>query len=117
MRDDGVAYIDENLEILNSTFLSLPDGPADVIEKLYEASDSIAGTAALFGFNSLGKAAYSLCQLLSYADRGAGLNRPAVKAHLDGMQMLRRFADADPAATKMILDNLSRLLAHLAPKR
>ena len=117
MRDDGLAYIDQNLEILNATFAAPPSDPAKAVEAFYDASNSIAGTAALFGNAALGSAAYSLCQLLSYADPAVGWNQAAVKAHLDGMQMLRRFGEGgNNEAAKVILDNLARLLAHLSPR-
>jgi hypothetical protein len=118
MRDEGVAYINLNLDGLNAAFLSPTDDQAKQVETLYEFSDSISGTASLFGLADLGKAAYSLCQLLSYSDPEKGFNRAAVKAHLDGMQVLRKAADGgDVAEGKIILRNLSQLVAHLAPKR
>jgi hypothetical protein len=117
MRDDGLAYVDQNLDVLNATFASPPADPSKAVENLYDASNAIAGTAALFGNAPLGAAAYSLCQLLSYADPSTGWNSAAVKAHLDGMQMLRRFGGGGhDEAAKVILDNLARLLAHLSPK-
>jgi hypothetical protein len=118
MREEGIAYIDVNLDGLNASFADPAAEPAKQAETLYELSDAISSTASLFGFADLGKAAYSLCQLLSAADPEKGFNRAAVKAHLDGMQILRKSTEgADAAASNVILQNLTQLVAYLAPKR
>jgi hypothetical protein len=118
MRDEGVAYINLNLDGLIAAFVAPSDDKAKQAETLYEFSDAISSTAKVFGMEDLGNAAYSLCQLLSDADPERGANRGAVKAHIDGMQILRKMSGAgDVEGANIILQNLSQLVSHFAPQR
>jgi hypothetical protein len=115
IREPTIAYIDENIDALHELFgvaLTTREPP---MQALYDASNAIAGTAALFGLDALGKGAFSLCEVLAYLEDSGRWSAPAVKVHLEGLRLMRQLqpGSGDEAAA-MILDNLAALLAHIS---
>jgi hypothetical protein len=116
IRGAVLAEIDFNIERLETLFMDFEPSPELTRTELYLASQTIAGVAGLFDLGALGAAAFSLCKLLAHFEQRGVWNRSAVKAHIDGMRVLRRVSAADEEGMgAMILNNLASLLAHFAP--
>jgi len=114
IRDDILAYIDSNIALLDVIVSRCNDGTAPALATLYEPSNAVAGTAGTAGLVPLGRAAYSLCQLLANGEQSGCYSLPAIKLHLDGMRLLRRFSSPDQDAdAALILENLAKLIANV----
>jgi hypothetical protein len=112
IRDEVLAYVDGNIAELEALFAGCERAPDPDLARLYEPSNAVAGTAGTAGLAPLGRAAYSLCQLLANSEQSGVYSRPAIKLHLDGMRLLRRFSSPEQdAAAAVILVNLAKLIA------
>jgi hypothetical protein len=72
---------------------------APVLEEIYERANEAVGLAGVFGLPDLGKAAYSLCELIDSRPAGEGCSRQALDVHIDSLRLLR-LGDAVPAAER-----------------
>jgi hypothetical protein len=118
LRQDGLADIDRRLETMSATFAGLSEDPRAAADALYEASDAVAATAAVFGLPDLGRGAVLLCEYLSRGDPGAPVNIGAAKIFLDGLKVLRTADVAGSSAeAALVLQNLEVLMEHLTQKR
>jgi hypothetical protein len=117
LREKGVARIDELLESIQVLHESFRDDPATGLKPLYDASNVVGGLAPVFGFQALGAAAYSLCELLSHFEDGLAVNLDAVKIHVDGMTVLRKQDLTGPDEAAAIADHMARLVAHVVNQR
>jgi hypothetical protein len=113
IKDEGLAFVDQSLDQLERLFAASKTLSDEVAPALYETSNAIAGIAAVFGLEAMGKAAYSLCELLAGFETSGLFSRQAVKAHLDAMRILRSLSSANGKQAAVLLDNLSRLVSHL----
>lgn len=87
-----------------------PDTAA--LEEIYECSNEAVGLAGLFGLADLGRAAYSLCELIDSRPSGEGVGRQALDVHIDGLRLLRT-GDALPAAERdRMVEGLLAVVAH-----
>jgi hypothetical protein len=88
-------------------------------QPVYELSNQIVGIAGAVGLVHLGKAAYSLCELLDRLTAAKKWNWPAIQVHLDGIQTLRTKVDDEEAVRDAIIDGLVKVVAHVsdAPTR
>jgi hypothetical protein len=112
IRSDVLAYVDSNIAQLDSIFAQCKEGSDPNLARLYEPSNAVAGTAGTVGLAPLGRAAYTLCQLLANGEQSGVYSLPAIKLHLDGMRLLRRFSSPEQdAAAAEILENLVKLIA------
>jgi predicted butyrate kinase (DUF1464 family) len=117
LRDVNMNCIDENLEKLRNLLLSTKKYSEASVQELYDASNSIFGTSALFGLDALGRGAYSLCELLSQFEAAQVWSAPAVKIHLDSMGVLRKLNGIDDAAKATeIVKSLFNLVQHFEAK-
>jgi hypothetical protein len=117
LREPTVDYIDENLSYIVTNYRTY-ENTARPIGPLYEASNAIAGTAALFGLDALGKGAFSFCALLCCLEKHQSWNAAAVQVHVDGMRMMRQFkSNGSQHEAELILDNLAKLLTHVSGDR
>jgi hypothetical protein len=111
IRDPTLAHIDrvvERIQQLGRVLGEAPDPAA--AHKLYHLANEICGIAGAFGLIHLGKAAYSLCELLDRLDAANKWNWVAVQVHLDGLQLLRTNAGED-AERDQIIDGLVRIVS------
>jgi len=112
MRDEGLLYIDSNLDRLEVLMSAARRGERPSLRELYESSDAIGGTAGVFGLPALGKAAFSLCELLSQFEELADWKPEAVEVHINGMRILRRLSlSEDEANVALMLKDLAKLTA------
>ena len=116
IRAESLAYIDANLESLTRLMAAAAVEPPS-IEKLYDAGAAIADTAGVFGLAPMGRAAHSLCELLSQFEQAGCWKPEPVQLHVSALLVLRRgpASDSDPAAEKLLKD-LSLMLAHLTSR-
>lgn len=123
---DAIADADANLltieepclEALDATLARIrlvasQDAPDDdALEDIYQRANEALGLAGLFGLPDLGKAAYSLCELIDSRAEGKGCSPQALAVHVDSLRLLRA-GDAIPAAERdKILAGLSAVVAH-----
>jgi len=117
LREDNMTCIDQNLEKLGNLLSSTSSYSESAVQELYDTSNSIFGTSALFGLDALGRGAYSLCELLSQFELAEVWNAAAVKIHLDSMGVLRKLNSADDAAKAAeIVKSLFNLVQHFEAK-
>ncbi len=112
IRDDCVASLDALLaELLSLCGRGGPPPSDEVRGEIYRISNEIHGIAGVFDLPELGRAAYSLCELV---DRLATLGRwhqASVDVHLSALQLLRKPGSAaDPAN---LLERLRALVAQI----
>ena len=75
--------------------------------EMYQSSNYVAGMAGHCGRPELGRAAYTLCEVLDRFLAGATWSAPAVIVHLDALKLLRQMDPAAPeAASKAVIDGL-----------
>jgi hypothetical protein len=84
-------------------------------QEVYDLSNEICGIAGAFGLIHLGKAAYSLCDLLDRLGAAKKWNWPAIQVHLDGIQTLRTHASGSDqeAVRDAVIDGLVKVVAHV----
>jgi hypothetical protein len=117
LRQPTIAYIDENLQRLSLLFAQTDGAATAPYTAFYDASDAIAGTAALFGLDALGRGAFGLCDLLAHLEDERTWNAPAVKIYLDGLSIMRQFQTASVShESNLILENLALLLSHVTDR-
>ena len=87
IRPPTVERIDQVLEELGAK--APPSPSASEINAIYRAANEIAGTAGVFGLPALGRAAYSLCELVDGLRTTGTWNAAAVTVHLEGLRLLR----------------------------
>lgn len=75
----------------------VPDPAA--LEEIYLRANEAVGLAGLFGLPDLGKAAYSLCELIDSRPAGQGVGRQALDVHVESLRILR-LGDAVPAVER-----------------
>jgi hypothetical protein len=122
---DAVADADANLMSIKGSCLEALDvhlarirelagasAPSDAaLDEIYSLSNEVLGIAGLFGMPDLGKAAYSLCELID-SRGGQGCSRKALDVHIDSLRLLR-FGDAVPQAEREnMIAGLAAVVAH-----
>ena len=113
IKQDGIAAIDKSLDQLDQLF-NAPDLSSEAtLQALYEHSDAIASVAALFDFEPMGRAAYSLCELLSGFGASTVFSHSAIKAHLGALHVLRQQSSAARDQSDLLLAHLKDLVDHL----
>jgi hypothetical protein len=77
------------------------------------APPAVEAIGAHFGLIGMGKAAWSLCELLDLLEVDLPSGRPAVDTHVRSLQILRSGALLPKAERRALLAGLSSLLAHV----
>lgn len=110
IKDTCLAGVDVKIEqVLECASRAQPE-----LERCYTLSNEIFAEAGAFGLAELSGVAYSLCGLLSVADRSR-LPLAAVTVHVDSMRALRVPAVADNAALRAaVLTELRALTQRFA---
>jgi chemotaxis protein histidine kinase CheA len=114
VREETLAKIDEHIESLTQVMAADKPPNPSVLQEGYKASNSIAGTAGVFGYEGLGQAAYSLCDLICHFERTGTWNKAAVKAHLNAMDVLRRRPpEVDNEESLQLVRSLGAMTEHM----
>ena len=113
IRPPSVEHIDALLAELGAKAADKPS-PAEV-ERLYRVANELAGLGGVFGLGALGRAAYSLCELLDGL-RVSGWNAAAVTVHLEGLRLLRHedSGAVPPEAIAAVLAGLDKVVARIS---
>lgn len=101
--DGGLAQISAALAA------GAPTGP-EQLDVIYRAADSIVGLAGPAGLHELGRAAYSLCELVQRFRDGAVFKAAAVQVHLDAMAVFRRPPPDQEAVTRSVMEGLAKVV-------
>jgi hypothetical protein len=115
VREPTIAEIDAQLAkiyLLSETLRAGRDDQA--LGDMYIASNRIIGLGGIFGFDELGKAAYSLCELVSRFQANDRVDWPLIAVHVDGLKLLRN-PDEHPAEQRRdVLEGLNRVAASVS---
>ena len=90
IRDECLTSFDEQLAALLT--LNRPGQPAPPQEsrrETYRIANELYGLAGVFGMEALGKAAYSLCELVDRLESLGKWHQPAVDVHVAALQLMR----------------------------
>jgi hypothetical protein len=112
LREPSLADIDVTLQEIYALADQLAAGSdAAALERMYVCANRVLAIGAVFGLGDLGKAAYSLCELVSRFQRLSRFNGAMIRVHIDGLKLLRS-PDGHPAqAREKVLDGLQQVAA------
>lgn len=108
-----VEAIDEALAVIVQTARS-GEITSETLQVLYENANQINALGALFGLAPMGKAAWSLCDLVDLCEANPPSAKAAIEAHVRSLQLLRAAGDTLSAEEQgAVLAGLERLIAHI----
>jgi hypothetical protein len=114
IRDSSLIEIDSLAERIHKLGQELGQSPdLAKAQEAYRLSNEICGIAGAFGLVHLGKAAYSLCELLDHLNAASKWNWAAVRVHLDGIHSLRTHAENQVEVRDAIVDGLVQVVSHV----
>ncbi len=115
VREPTITEIDAQLTSIYALGERLRAGRDEAaLQSIYDASNRIIGTAGIFDLSELGKAAYSLCELISRFQGQNRFNEAMVRVHLDGLRLLRHPQDHSQAHRDQVLLGLRQVVAAAA---
>jgi hypothetical protein len=82
---------------------------AEAADEMYQLSNDIVGFAVTLELRDIGRAAYSLCELIERQRSRCSWSAQSVAVHVEALRLLREPGDA--AGRAAILDGLDRVLA------
>jgi len=109
----GIGAIDEALDTILATMATPGPLTAEMRETVYREANKINSTGALFGMAGMGKAAWSLCEVIDLLETDLPSGRPAVDAHVRSLRILRSGELLPEAEGQALLSGLASLLAHV----
>jgi hypothetical protein len=86
-------------------------------KSLYRTAAGIIEHAGLFGMGDLGKAAYSLCELVDRLEQRGVWDTASVEVHIGAMHLLRNLPENDGGQRARLLNGLNAVTAKAAPAR
>ncbi len=90
MQPEAVASIDNMIARMAALGPSLAQGPDKAaLDELYVLANAVFGTAGLFGLDTVGEVAYSLCDLIDRLRASGAWHPLAVQVHLNGLVLAR----------------------------
>jgi hypothetical protein len=111
IKPPSLDYIDELLAELGA---KAPTDPSLAeMDRIYRIANELAGLGGLFDLASLGRAAYSLCDLVDGFRTAGAWNAPAVTVHLEGLRLLRQEDSGamHPEVARSVLAGLDQVVA------
>ena len=112
VRDPTIAEIDANLNEIYSLGDELKVTNAfdeDALQRMYVCANRVVAMGGVFGLGELGKAAYSLCELVSRFQTLERFQWQLVRVHLDGLRLLRNPGDHAAAIRDEVLAGLRQV--------
>lgn len=90
IRDACIEALDLILEQMSDVAPKLRTGEDhEALQELYRLSNEVVGIAGVFNLGDVGRAAYSLCDLLDRFDTKGEISAPALLVHMDSLRLLR----------------------------
>ena len=80
-------------------------------ERVYRISSSVLDHAGLFDLEDVGRAAYSLCELVDRMQERGVWDASAVTVHVGSMRLLREMGQGDPLQRAELLRGLAAVVA------
>ncbi|MEO8114089.1 MAG: hypothetical protein ABI655_06905 [Phenylobacterium sp.] len=110
-RTDYVADVDRNLARLQTLLPPSAHPPSpDAAVEAYQRANEVAGIAGVCGLDSVGKACFSLCELLDLMNASGRWNGEAVAVHMAALKLLRGMKAKTGEGA--VLKGLRQLVAH-----
>lgn len=112
MREPTIAEIDANLKEIYALAEALKASNAfdeAALQRMYICSNRVVAMGGVFGLAELGKAAYSLCELVSRFQTLERFQYSMVKVHVDGLRLLRTPGDHPAAIREEVLAGLRQV--------
>lgn len=86
---------------------------AQTMEQLYTLSNRVSGMAGLFGMTGLGQVCFSLCELLDRFMSQDVQDSPALRVHMESLQLLRPGSMHDEGQQAEIVAALRRIVVRV----
>ena len=112
IREPTIAAIDANLKEIYGLGEQLKAGGAfdeEALQQMYICANRVVAMGGVFGLGELGKAAYSLCELVSRFQTLERFQWQMVQVHLDGLRLLRTPGDHPAAIRDEVLAGLRQV--------
>lgn len=112
VREPSLAEIDSSLQQIYDLGdqMKAADAPdEEALQRIYVCANRVIAMGGVFGLGELGKAAYSLCELVSRFQTLDRFNYKMIQVHLDGLKLLRNPAAHPEAIRKEVLAGLHHL--------
>ena len=112
VREPSIAEIDSSLGEIYALGAGLQSGAdEDAMRKMYVCANRVVALGGVFGLSDLGKAAYSLCELVSRFQTSGRFQWSMIRVHLDGLKLLRAPDDHPAQAREEVLAGLRQVAA------
>jgi hypothetical protein len=112
VREPTIAEIDVSLREIYALGDQLQAGTdEEALKRMYVCANRVVAMGGVFGLADLGKAAYSLCELVSRFQTLDRFQWPLIRVHLDGLKLLRNPDDHAAPAREQVLTGLRQVAA------
>ena len=116
IQEDCLASLDQALAVIYQQLpeLCLTQSQAHA-EAVYQAANQVLALGGLFKLESLGKAAFCLCELLDRSRFKGHWSAPALETHLQALKLLRHLpANSDPKTGEAIIAGLLKVIKKIS---
>ncbi|MDB5448145.1 MAG: cheE protein [Phenylobacterium sp.] len=110
VREPTLAEIDANLAEIYGLCDQLKDGTDEAaLKRMYVCANRVVAMGGVFGLGELGKAAYSLCELVSRFQTLDRFQWSMIRVHMDGLRLLRTPDEHVPEHREQVLAGLRQV--------
>ena len=103
IRSECLDALDRHLEEITRLRTASGDNPSpEAKDAIYQLASDIHGVAGVFGLETLGEAAFSLCELTDRLRRSDRWSPDAVEVHISALRLLRHPEGAGDSAEVML---------------
>ncbi len=110
IKDQCLDGLDELIARMAAAAAEL-DGSADprLVAEIYQASNDVITIAGLVGYPSLDEVAHGLCELIDRFRAEGRWSAPALRVHIEAMQVLRGLSSSDDSGCERVLTGLRQV--------
>ncbi len=112
VKADCVSQIDALVGEIQTLASGAGDPDLAARERLYDLGNQIVSLAGTFGMSGLGRAAYSLCELIDVTLDADGCPRGEIRVHAESLQLLRHAERLGEAGEAAVLEGLAKIIRH-----
>ena len=112
VREPTIAEIDSNLAqiyALGARLEAAAGEDEEAMQQMYICANRVVAMGGVFGLGELGKAAYSLCELVSRFQTLDRFTWSMIRVHVDGLRLLRQPGDHPAAIRAEVLNGLRQV--------